>query len=195
MSDTKSIKILLAGNINAGKTTLCTVFNTGKGIKGDDSKSSKTPEKPAERPEKAKLKVISLKKEKVVVNLVDTCGEERFRTLSSSYYNDVDGVLVAFDLGDKESFNDAERWLNEAGFLSEKKNLHKMLVGTKSDRERSVTTSEAEALAGKMKIPYFEVTATKRKSIVNALSIFSEFILHENVYTISNVSSSSCICQ
>lgn len=195
MSDTKSIKILLAGNISTGKTTLCSVFNTGKSIKGDDSKSSKSTEKPPEKPEKAKLKVISLKKEKVIVNLVDTCGEERFRTLSSSYYEGVDGVLVAFDLGDRGTFEDAERWLREVNFLSEKTNLCRMLVGTKADRERKVRTDEAEALAGKMKIPYFEVTATKRKSIVNALSIFSEFIVHGNVYTISNVSSSSCICQ
>lgn len=194
MSDIKSIKILLAGNINVGKSTLYTVFNTGKGIKGDSSKGSKA-EKPQEKAEKAKLKVLTVKKDKVIVNLVDTCGEERFRTLSSSYYNSVDGVLVAFDLTDRTSFEDAQRWLDEVEFLATEKSLHKMLVGTKADKNRVVTTGEAEELAQRMQIPYFEVTATKRKTIVNALSIFGEFILHGNVYSISTVSSSSCVCQ
>lgn len=193
MSDAKTLRILLAGNINTGKTTLCTVFNSGKCVKGEELKSAKG-EKYAEAAAKAKYKTVCVSDDKVVIDLVDTHGEEKFRTLSTSYYDGVDGVLVTFDLTDRASFEDAKQWLDEVGFLMENGQVRRMLVGTKADMEHVVLASEALDVARKLNIPYFEVTATKRKTVMDALSIFTEYILHNKVCDTPNPSS-KCVCQ
>ena len=41
----------------------------------------------------------------------DTAGQERFRQIARMYYNDVQGVLVCFDLTDEDSFTRLNFWL------------------------------------------------------------------------------------
>jgi Ras-related protein Rab-18 len=41
-------------------------------------------------------------------------GQERFRTLSTSYYRGAHGVILAYDISNRKSFNDMERWFDEA---------------------------------------------------------------------------------
>ena len=43
----------------------------------------------------------------------DTAGQERYRTITKAYYKGADGILVVFDLTDRESFNNIDNWLNE----------------------------------------------------------------------------------
>jgi len=43
----------------------------------------------------------------------DTAGQERYRTITKAYYKGADGILVVFDLTDKESFNNVDSWLKE----------------------------------------------------------------------------------
>ncbi len=68
------------------------------------------------------------------VQLWDTAGTERYRTITPIYYRKVDGVLLIFDLTDRVSFRSIQYWIDE---LSEKgeDGAQLMLVGNKSDRE------------------------------------------------------------
>ena len=43
----------------------------------------------------------------------DTAGQERYRTITKAYYKGADGILVVFDLTDRESFNNVDSWLKE----------------------------------------------------------------------------------
>ena len=36
-----------------------------------------------------------------------------YRTITKAYYKGVDGVLIVFDLTDRESFNNIDSWLTE----------------------------------------------------------------------------------
>lgn len=48
------------------------------------------------------------------LNLLDTAGQERFRTLSNSYYRGAHGVILVYDISSRESFLSMERWYDEA---------------------------------------------------------------------------------
>ena len=48
----------------------------------------------------------------------DTSGQERFKSLTTSYLNKADGVLFVFDLNNKDSFDSLESWYK---FYKEKK--------------------------------------------------------------------------
>lgn len=49
------------------------------------------------------------------LNLLDTAGQERFRTLSNSYYRGAHGVVLVYDIsGNRDSFMAMDRWYEEA---------------------------------------------------------------------------------
>jgi small GTP-binding protein len=107
-----------------------------------------------------KQKVIELGGKLMRVQLWDTAGTERFRTITPIYYRKVDGVLLIFDITDRASFRSIQYWVDE---LSEKgeDGAQLMLVGNKNDREsqREVGREEAKARAKELGIPYVETSS------------------------------------
>lgn len=75
------------------------------------------------------------------VQLWDTAGTERYRTMTPIFYRNVDGVLLIFDITDRASFRSIQYWVDE---LSEKgeDSAELILVGNKNDRknEREVSS-------------------------------------------------------
>ena len=43
----------------------------------------------------------------------DTAGQERYRTITTSYYRGAHAVIVAYDVNDKESFDNVRQWIQE----------------------------------------------------------------------------------
>ena len=61
-----------------------------------------------------KLKKLSVYGKAYRLNLLDTAGQERFRTLSNSYYRGAHGVILVYDISSRDSFLSMERWYDEA---------------------------------------------------------------------------------
>ena len=51
---------------------------------------------------------------KIKLHLWDTAGQERFRFLSRSYYRNSVGVVVAYSILRRSTFEGVERWVEEA---------------------------------------------------------------------------------
>lgn len=64
----------------------------------------------------------------------DTAGQERFRTLTPSYYRDAQGAILVYDVTNQATFSKLETWLNELDTYSTKSNIVKMVVGNKIDK-------------------------------------------------------------
>ena len=50
-------------------------------------------------------------KDKIKLKLVDTAGQEKFKSLTKSYFKNTDVVLFVFALDDKISFNNIKEWI------------------------------------------------------------------------------------
>lgn len=76
----------------------------------------------------------------------DTAGTERFRTITPIYYRNVDGVLLVFDITDEESFETISYWVGELNDKADIANIELLLVGNKNDLEngREVGREKAE---------------------------------------------------
>ncbi len=63
--------------------------------------------------------------------------QEKFRTISPSFYSGANGIMVMYDMTDRESFTDVKQfWMKEIfGFFGEDadEKISIILVGTKSD--------------------------------------------------------------
>ena len=64
----------------------------------------------------------------------DTAGQERFRQLTNQFYRQADGVVLAYDITDLQSFHGIDDWLvNLLKFKDS--SFPKIAVGNKLDLE------------------------------------------------------------
>ncbi len=74
----------------------------------------------------------------------DTAGQERFRTITSSYYRGAQGIILVYDCTDKESFNNVKQWMGEIDRYA-CENVNKLLVGNKTDLQDQKVVDSATA--------------------------------------------------
>ena len=58
-------------------------------------------------------KVIKIGKNLIKIQIWDTAGQESFRSIARSYYRGAVGVLMMYDITNKDSFINIFRWLTE----------------------------------------------------------------------------------
>ena len=90
----------------------------------------------------------------------DTAGQERFKNIQASYYKGASGILVVYDITNKESFEHLSSWLIEIE-KNGNKNVYKFLIGNKADLEenREITKEEGEEFASVNVMDFFETSA------------------------------------
>lgn len=96
--------------------------------------------------------------------------QERFRTITSSYYRGAHGIIIVYDVTDQVSFNNVKNWLQEIDRYATE-NVNKLLVGNKCDLKsrRTVDFQVAKDFADSLGIPYIETSA---KDSTNVERIF-----------------------
>ena len=108
--------------------------------------------------------------QKVKVNYTDTAGQEKFRAISVNYLKGTNGVILVFDITNKESFDLLETWMNDLK-ENNKVDISKVLIGNKLDlaEDRQVQKEEAEKFAKSIGCKYYEGSAKSGENIKEAL--------------------------
>ena len=125
-----SFKIIIIGNSGVGKTSILERFILDK---FDESLLSTIGINFSE-------KVIILENgKKIKLKLYDTAGQEKFNSISRSYFRNADGVLFVYAVNDLNSFQNIKNWIelfmeNHNG----KKNIPLYLIENKNDLDRKV---------------------------------------------------------
>jgi len=154
-------KILIVGNSNVGKTSLLVRYVDQEFPKhamatiGVDHKF-----KTIQVPEYDKT---------IKLQIWDTAGQERFQSLSRAYWKGVTGVILVFDLTDKSSFDDLNRWVKD--IRAERTCKYILLVGNKSDvtqDQRKVSAKEAREYAESEDMTYQETSAKLNEGVEQA---------------------------
>ena len=169
----KTLKLLLLGDSGVGKSSLLLRF----------VEDTFTDEHQATIGVDYKFKPILDNTVKLMV--WDTAGQERFRTLTSSYYRGAHGVILVYDVGSLDSFNDIEAvWLKELDrnlFDIEKKEVCILLIGNKIDTERQVSREEGRQLARKLNCLFMECSAKTRDGVEEAFQLLIEKVVQSGV--------------
>ena len=149
-------KIITLGNSGAGKTSIIKrfvndVFDEYQLSTLGNSFSFRT---------------IKINNTNIKLNFIDTSGQEKFRSLSLSYFRHVDVVLFVFDLNEPKSFESIQYWMD---FLNENysgKNIKaKYLVGNKNDLEQKVDQNLIDELTKKNNMSFFSTSAKTKNQI------------------------------
>lgn len=127
-----------------------------------------------------KIKNMKLNNKTIKMNIWDTAGQERFKNLTATYYKGANGVMIVFDITDRDSFEDIGKWVSEVKKNSNRE-VVKLLVGNKLDlqEERTVNKDEAERLAEKYGMTYIEVSAKTDIGVAEAFQKLSSKIYDE----------------
>ncbi|KAK7480042.1 hypothetical protein BaRGS_00028679 [Batillaria attramentaria] len=88
-------------------------------------------------------------------------GQERYRSLTASYYRGAQACIIVFDVHNQASFDNARKlWLESIREYSDPDSLVPVLVGTYRNGDRAlrqVTKQRAQKMASEYQLPYFEV--------------------------------------
>jgi Ras-related protein Rab-18 len=103
---------------------------------------------------------LEVKGKRVNLNIWDTAGDERLRALTSSYYRGTQGIILVYDVTNRESFDAVFWWFSERSQYAPEGAV-KMIVGNKTDQPhlRQVSTAEGAAVAAQHKCLFIESSA------------------------------------
>ena len=97
-----NLGILLLGDSDSGKTSL--LMRYIKNVYKDTYVSTVGLDQ--------YVKKLKIDEEDVNLHIMDTSGQERFKSLSQTYYKKADGIIFVFDVTNRESFEGMKFWLN-----------------------------------------------------------------------------------
>ena len=111
------------------------------------------------------------RRKRVKLQLWDTAGTERFRSVSRSYYRGAAGAILVYDVGSQRSFDELGTYLNDARALASPQ-MAVVLAGNKIDMasegggQQSVpedTEIEASSVASSLRSPNFGQASTRQQ--------------------------------
>ena len=128
-----------------------------------------------------KTKQIEVNERLVKMQIWDTAGHEKFRTITTSYYKSAHAIIVLYDITDESSFEHIKSWMIDIDKFA-KQGVLKVLVANKIDLEenRKVTKEAGESLANKYGIKFFEVSAKDNVNIDELFIETSKSLLEKN---------------
>ena len=114
-----------------------------------------------------KLKYVQLESgETIKVQLWDTAGQDRYRTIAKNYYKGSHGILLLYDVTKLNSFENIRDWIRDIKEEVYEKTII-FLIGNKIDKneERKITTEQGAKLAEEYNIPFFEASAKSGENV------------------------------
>ena len=152
-------KVLLLGNSNVGKSSLFLRFVDD--IRNDTFVPTIGVD--------FKIKTFEIDEKKIKMQIWDTAGQERFKNIISSYYRGAHGILLIYDVTDKDSFRNLANWLIEIE-KNANKNVLKVVIGNKTDLEnrRVITYNQGKEFADTYGLKFLETSAKKNLNVNEA---------------------------
>jgi len=152
MIKSKVLKTIIAGDGGVGKTTMLHRYIKGKFIKGLHMTIGV----------EFFLKELEIEGEKVMLQIWDFGGQERFRFLLKNYARGAKGAILMFDLTRPVTLENLDQWVEIC--RDENPELPIIFLGTKLDLFNLITVKDEFALTYKEKYNLFDFLKISSKT-------------------------------
>jgi small GTP-binding protein len=163
-----TIKLLIVGDSTVGKTNfVCSIADNNF----NENYFASTG---------VDLKKTSIKINGKTINLQlwDTAGQEKYRSMAKSLFLKAQGIFVLYDITNESSFNDLKNWID---LIKEEGNsdIPIIIVGNKMDLKdkRVVEKEKAMEYAKQQKMDYIETSSLTRENINKAITLLTGKVL------------------
>ena len=163
--DFLAFKIILLGDSSVGKTSLILRFCDDKFMEiGTSTIGVDT-----------KTKDVRHNGKKIQLEIWDTAGEERFRTLAKNSYQGSDGIILVYDITQKKTFSNIKHWYDNIKNNIDIDKVAIILVGNKSDLpDPQVKKESTEKFCEQYNIQVIETSCKENINIVETFNILIE---------------------
>ena len=158
--DMEEIKMILLGEAGCGKTSIISRYTLDKFDSNYFTTYSST----------FLTKIFEYKGKKYNINIWDTVGQEKFRSLTKIFIKGTKICLFVYDITNKHSFEEINFWLEQAKQIADKDVVFGM-AGNKNDliAKQQVNDKDAIKFAEENNIIFGQTSAAKNKSSVDSL--------------------------
>ena len=143
------IKLLIIGDSSVGKTSI--LLNYTDNVFPDSHIATIGVEN--------KIKIIKTEKYNVKLQIWDSAGQERFKSITKSFFRNTNGIIFVYDITNRKTFLSVKDWIKDSELNTS--NFEKILLGNKVDLEekREVQKAELQEYGLKKNIETLETSA------------------------------------
>jgi Ras-related protein Rab-6A len=109
-------------------------------------------------------KNIRFRGQNIKIQIWDSAGQEKYKGLIPSYVRNSSIVFIVYDISNRSSFDNIPNWIS---FVKNIEKTTMILCGNKNDLDRDVNKNEAEELAKREGLLFFECSAKTNENIKN----------------------------
>ena len=161
-------KILIVGDTGVGKSNFIYRYTKNKFSRSNLSTVGF----------ESNSKEIEITNRKIIVQLWDSAGQDKFKSITKTLFNRVQGIIILYDITDKHSFLNVSNWIK---LIQETNNMIPFtLAGNKCDlkKERLVEEEEARKLSEENGIVYMETSAKYGINVMDCVNNFVKNIIN-----------------
>ena len=128
------------------------------------------------------MKSMKIDDKLIKLQLWDTAGTEKFKSITTGYYRGANAAFIVFDLTSRKSFESVSEWIeNYYKYSNPDYERHVILIGNKSDlkNERIITEDEIDDFVKLNKIKYFETSAKNGENIDDTFLFIAEQLMKD----------------
>ena len=128
-----------------------------------------------------KVKTMNIGDKTVKMQIWDTAGQERFRNVVASYFRGSNGILLIYDVTNRDSFKNLDNWL-EVIENNASDNVLKILIGNKVDLvdDIEIKKEEGQQFANRYNMQFIETSAKLDTNVSEAFETLAKLMIEFN---------------
>ena len=126
---------------------------------------------------------LKIKEKNIKLQIWDTCGQEKFRSLISNFYRNSSLAIIVYSIVDSDSFNHIDQWLNEIKTQTSP-DIKIFIIGNKNDlaKSRKIKYEKAEKFCQERGLDYFiETSAKSGDNVIFTFAYAANLLLEESL--------------
>jgi len=127
-----------------------------------------------------RFKNVMIDDKSVKLQIWDTAGQERFKTITSAYYRGADGIIIVYDITDRNSFAHIKDWLDDVNKYTDDNPL-KIIVGNKIDliKDKQISNNDMKTMTAQTGIEIIECSAKDSIKINDLMEILTKKLIEK----------------
>ncbi|TGZ67035.1 hypothetical protein CRM22_005015 [Opisthorchis felineus] len=114
------------------------------------------------------------------IQLWDTAGQEKYRSIVRTYFRKVDGVIIVYDVTEPQSFRNVRSWMDQISEFGSEQKVPVIVVGNKIDlrkmeTENCVTTETGKKFAETYGVMFLETSVCTSENVDEAVRLLASF--------------------